>query len=79
MSLIEALTNVAVGYGIAVMTQLAVFPLFGLRVSLAQNMMMGLIFTIVSIARSYALRRLFERLRTRPRETETAAPVIERR
>lgn len=60
MSFIEALTNVAVGYGIAVLTQLAVFRLFGLRANLAQNMMMGVVFTIVSIARSYALRRLFE-------------------
>src|SRR5690242_20813876 len=42
MSLIESLANVAIGYGIAVLTQLAVFPLFGLSASLAQNMMMGL-------------------------------------
>ena len=60
MSLAEALTNVAVGYGIAVATQMAVFPLFGLHATLAQNMTMGAIFTIVSIVRSYALRRVFE-------------------
>ena len=65
MSLIEALTNVAVGYGIAVVTQMAVFPLFGLHATLTQNMMMGAIFTVVSIARSYALRRAFEAIRGR--------------
>ena len=65
MSLIEALTNVAVGYGIAVVTQMAVFPLFGLHATLAQNMMMGAIFTVVSIIRSYALRRAFEAIRGR--------------
>jgi hypothetical protein len=65
MSLVEALTNVAVGYGIAVVTQMAVFPLFGLHATLAQNMMMGAIFTVVSIARSYALRRVFEEVRVR--------------
>lgn len=65
MSLVEALTNVAVGYGIAVVTQMAVFPLFGLHATLAQNMMMGAIFTVVSIARSYALRRVFEAIRVR--------------
>ena len=30
MSLLESLTNVAIGYGVAVATQIAVFPLFGL-------------------------------------------------
>ena len=65
MSLAEALTNVAVGYGIAVATQMAVFPLFGLHATLAQNMAMGAIFTIVSIVRSYALRRVFEEVRVR--------------
>ncbi len=31
MSLIEAVTNVAVGYGFAVTMQMLVFPLFGIR------------------------------------------------
>ena len=60
MSLVESLTNVAVGYGIAVITQMVVFPLFGLSTTLAENMAMGAIFTMVSIARSYMLRRVFE-------------------
>ncbi len=30
MSLVEAVANVAVGYGVAVLTQMLVFPLFGL-------------------------------------------------
>ena len=60
MSLVEAVANVAVGYGIAVITQLLVFPLFGLSTTLAENLAMGAIFTVVSIARSYMLRRLFE-------------------
>jgi hypothetical protein len=34
MSMVEAITNVAVGYGIAVATQALVFPLFGLHASL---------------------------------------------
>ena len=64
MSLIESLANVAVGYGVAVVTQILIFPIFGLRTTLAQNLMMGAIFTLVSIARSYVLRRLFEGLRS---------------
>jgi hypothetical protein len=59
MSLIEALANVLVGYSVAVATQVMVFPIFGLHASLDQNLAIGLIFTVVSLVRSYALRRLF--------------------
>ena len=65
MSLVEALTNVAVGYGIAVLTQIAFFPILGLHVSLADNLVIGLVFTIVSLGRGYALRRVFEGIRIR--------------
>lgn len=65
MSLVEALANVAVGYGVAVVTQILIFPIFGLHATLAQNLMIGAMFTLVSLARSYVLRRLFEQLRER--------------
>ncbi|MFN3946128.1 MAG: hypothetical protein ACK4K7_14475 [Allosphingosinicella sp.] len=65
MSLVEALANVVVGYGVAVITQILIFPLFGLNATLAQNLMIGAMFTLLSLARSYALRRLFEQLRER--------------
>ncbi len=65
MSLAEAIANVAVGYGVAVVTQMLIFPVFGLHTTLVQNLKMGGIFTIVSLARSFALRRLFEALRVR--------------
>ena len=61
MSLAESVTNILVGFGVAVATQLAVFPLFGLAVPLGDNLAIGAIFTVVSLARSYALRRLFNR------------------
>ena len=60
MSLIEALTNVAVGYAIAVLTQVLVFPLFGLEASLGENLAIGAIFSLVSLASGYVLRRVFE-------------------
>jgi len=63
MSLIEATTNVIVGYCVAVMTQILIFPIFGLQTTLGQNLAMGGIFTIVSLLRSFALRRLFESFR----------------
>jgi len=59
MSGVESVTNVAVGYGVAVGTQIVVFPWFGLEPSLSDTLVIGAIFTLVSIARSYALRRLF--------------------
>jgi hypothetical protein len=64
MSLVESVANVVVGYGVAVVTQILIFPIFGLHTTLAQNLKMGAVFT-VSIARSYGLRRLFEAIRVR--------------
>jgi hypothetical protein len=63
MSLVEAVANVVVGYGVAVVTQILIFPIFGLQTTLAQNLQMGLLFTGVSIIRSFLLRRLFEAIR----------------
>jgi hypothetical protein len=65
MSLVEAIANVAVGYAIAVLTQILVFPLFGLQVSLSDNLAIGAAFTAISLTRSYMLRRLFEAFRGR--------------
>lgn len=63
MSLIEAVTNVAVGYVLAVTTQIVVFPWFGLHPSLGENLALGAVFVGISLLRSYALRRLFEQWR----------------
>ena len=41
MSLVEAIANVVVGYAIAVLTQILVFPIFGLQVSLSDNLAIG--------------------------------------
>ena len=65
MSLVESIANVLVGYVVAVVTQILIFPVFGLHATLAQNLQMGAIFTVVSIARSFGLRRLFEAIRVR--------------
>ena len=65
MSFLEAVANVAVGYGVAVVTQILIFPVFGLHTTLTQNLKMGAVFTVVSIARSFALRRIFEAIRVR--------------
>ena len=63
LSLLEAVTNVVVGYALAVLTQLIVFPWFGLTASLQDNLGIGAAFVGISLIRSYALRRVFERWR----------------
>jgi len=59
MSLLEAVTNIVLGYGLAVLTQIIVFPLFELHASIGDNLLIGAMFTVVSLLRSFALRRLF--------------------
>ena len=59
MSLVEAVTNIVVGYGLAVLTQIIVFPLFGLHASLSENLLIGCFFVGVSLIRSFAIRRFF--------------------
>lgn len=65
MSAVEAVVNVAVGFGIAVLTQAMVFPLFGIYATMGEHFAIGGLFTVVSLIRSYALRRIFEAIRFR--------------
>lgn len=65
MSVVEAVTNVAIGFGVAVLTQALVFPIFGIHATMGDHLAIGGIFTVVSVVRSYALRRLFEAIRVR--------------
>lgn len=64
-SFIETLLNTALGYGVALIAQIVVFPWFGINVPLSSNIAIGMIFTVVSIGRGFILRRLFEALRVR--------------
>ena len=57
------MTNVVVGYALVVLTQMIVFPWFGLTASLQDNLAIGAAFVGVSLIRSYVLRRVFERWR----------------
>lgn len=60
-SLTEACLNTAIGYGVALLSQIVVFPLYGIHVPITTNLAIGAWFTVISIARSYALRRAFNR------------------
>lgn len=58
-SFIEALVNVAIGFTINYIANLLIFPLFDMHISLADNFWLGIIYTFISIARSYVIRRWF--------------------
>lgn len=58
-SLIESCMNIAIGYGVALLSQIVIFPLFDIHVSLTTNLWIGLWFTLISLVRSYIIRRWF--------------------
>jgi len=62
MSATEAATNVAIGYLVSVVANIIVLPAFGYDVTIADSFAIGLAFTAISLARSYILRRIFNRI-----------------
>ena len=71
MSLVESVANVVVGYGVAVVTQILIFPVFGLQTTLAQNLKMGAVFTVLCRARHKTV--YAERMIMRSREVLSVA------
>ncbi len=58
-SWIEAATNVLVGYWVNMLANFFIFPIFGWALSLKDNMIIGVFYTVVSLVRSYSLRRFY--------------------
>lgn len=59
-SMIESLANIAIGFAVAMASQIVVFPLVGIHgVALSTNIEIGAYFTAISLVRSYILRRWF--------------------
>ncbi|WP_210210779.1 DUF7220 family protein [Arsenicitalea aurantiaca] len=61
-SMLEAVANLLVGYVLALLIQQLAYPLFGIDTTLAEDSAIAALFMLGSLARSYLLRRLFERL-----------------
>ena len=61
-SLVEALTNILVGVVLAFTSQLIIFKHYGYPITWETNAWMTLWFTAVSLARSFILRRIFNRI-----------------
>lgn len=58
-SLIESLFNLSIGYCVGLFSQILIFPLFGVHVSLSTNIWLTTWFTVISLIRSYIIRRWF--------------------
>lgn len=63
-SITESLANIAVGFTINYLANLAILPLFGFHsLTAGKNFVIGLLYTVISLMRSYVLRRWFNGLR----------------
>ena len=58
-SLIESITNVLIGYIVAVISNAAILPLFGVNLPFSDSMLIGVWFTVISLIRGYCVRRYF--------------------
>ena len=58
-SMIETLVSVGIGWLIGVILNMLVLPLFDYDVSLTDGVLISIIFTAVSVIRSYIIRRWF--------------------
>jgi len=58
-SFMESLTNTAIGYLISLASLFIIFPLVGITSTPGKNLLITLYFTLLSITRSYIVRRWF--------------------
>jgi hypothetical protein len=62
-SFVEAWANIVVGFSINFVANMTILPWFGFKVSAGSAFEIGLIFTVISLVRSYVLRRWFNGLK----------------
>lgn len=60
-SFIESLINVLIGYIISLLSLFIIFPILGIESNPGKNIIITLYFTLISIGRSYFLRRYFNK------------------
>lgn len=58
-SFIEAWVNVFIGFWINFFANLMILPAFGFHITISENFQIGVLYTVISVARSYAIRRWF--------------------
>ena len=67
-SRIETLVQQAIGFIVAMISQLIIFPVFDIHINMKDNLLIGIYFTIVSIIRSYLVRRAFNKVHSKQEE-----------
>lgn len=55
----EAVFNVMLGYWVAFVASLFLFPLYGVVSTIPDMLAIGAVFTVISLVRTYAVRRFF--------------------
>lgn len=70
-SFVESLINVVIGFVVNFVANLFILPLIGFHITVSQNLFIGVLYTFVSVARSYIIRRWFNRLIVRAAERVT--------
>lgn len=58
-SLVETCINTAIGFVVALASQLVIFPQVGIHVHIGTNLTISAWFTLISVARGYVVRRYF--------------------
>ena len=59
-SFIETIVNVLIGFWVALLSQILVFPFFDIEIPISSNLWIGAWFTLISIVRTFAVRRWFD-------------------
>jgi hypothetical protein len=62
-SLVESGANIAVGFSINWSANMVILPWFGIPISGSKAFWIGVVFTAISLVRSYVLRRYFNGLK----------------
>ncbi len=63
MSMIEVATNIVIGLVVSFISQIAIFKLYDIHISVTQNIEITIWFTVISIIRSYLIRRWFNSMK----------------
>lgn len=58
-SWLECFTNIGIGWTVNFIAQLILFPMFDMHITIHDQILLGTIFTVISICRQYVLRRIY--------------------
>lgn len=62
MSMLESAVSVIMGYLLTVMVQIYLFPLFGVKITLSDSLILSLIIVLFAFFKNFMVRRIFNRI-----------------